>query len=77
MTYTTTGKLSGDCGHEHETIDDALRCILRDCYACVSKGKYSDREIIRREFSDQDQQTHDYQLNDQEKAELKKLEQYP
>lgn len=45
-TYTTTGSVRGDCGHQHRTPAAARACIDRDHRACASQGGYSDRLIV-------------------------------
>lgn len=49
VTYTTHGKIRGQCAHKHRTLDAAVRCILRDRDACarLSGMCYSDRSEIR------------------------------
>ena len=46
-TYTSSGNVRGDCGHQHRTIAAAAKCSQRDQAGCRSQGGYSDREIVR------------------------------
>ncbi len=45
MRYTTHGAVRGRCGHEHRTIQAALKCLARDIRQCQSVGGYSDRYV--------------------------------
>ena len=43
--YTTWGSVCGSCGHQHRTIDAAVKCRMRHSAGCCSQGGYSDRDI--------------------------------
>lgn len=45
-TYTCTGSVRGNCGHQHRTLSAAVRCNERDQDGCHSQGGYSDRSIL-------------------------------
>lgn len=45
-TYTTTGSVRGNCGHQHIGLEEALDCMARDQHGCEQQGGYSDRRII-------------------------------
>lgn len=45
-TYTTSGDVRGECGHQHRTLSGAVRCLESDQRGCESQGGYSDRHII-------------------------------
>lgn len=49
MTYRVTGKVRGDCGHEHTTLRGAAKCCVADEIACegLGGGAYSDRRVVR------------------------------
>lgn len=42
-TYTTAGVDRGECGHVHETIEDAVLCAVKDERRC---GGSSDRGVV-------------------------------
>lgn len=44
-TYTLTGSVRGNCGHNHRTIEAAAECCLRDQRDCNRAGGYSDRNL--------------------------------
>lgn len=44
-TYTTTGSVRGDCGHQHKTLRAAVACLMRDQRGCKAQGGYSDRTV--------------------------------
>jgi hypothetical protein len=44
--YTTRGPLNGRCGHSHNNIAEALRCLAEDASRCESKGGRSDRGVF-------------------------------
>jgi len=44
--YTTVGNVRGSCGHHHQTIESAVRCMQRDQADCKRQGGYSDRNLI-------------------------------
>jgi hypothetical protein len=46
ITYRCDGDVRGWCGHNHRTIDGAIRCLDRDQCGCESQRGYSDREIV-------------------------------
>ena len=49
-TYTTSGSVRGDCGHQHRTIGAAVRCIDTDdrgCKRSCGQDAYSDRRVIQ------------------------------
>jgi hypothetical protein len=46
-TYTTEGPTRGGCGHQHQALRTALRCLLRERRACLSLGVHSDRAVVR------------------------------
>ncbi len=46
-TYETEGDVRGNCGHQHRTLDGALRCLELDRRGCASQGGYSDRHVVR------------------------------
>ena len=43
--YTTTGPVTGDCGHSHRTLEAANKCRLRHSKNCRKHGGYSDRSV--------------------------------
>ncbi len=43
--YTTWGSVRGDCGHMHQTVEAAERCIAKDNRDCNTQGGYSDRGV--------------------------------
>jgi len=46
--YTTRGDIRGTCGHAHQTIVDALKCVATDYLQCKTKVVgYSDRFVER------------------------------
>jgi hypothetical protein len=45
-TYTTYGSVRGCCGHKHQTLTAAQKCLSRDQAGCRSQGGYSDREVV-------------------------------
>ncbi len=45
--YKATGIDRGDCGHQHQTIDEAMKCVQRDCEEHERRNAYSDRDIAR------------------------------
>lgn len=51
-TYTCTGSVRGNCGHNHRTIEGAVRCCKADQRGCKSQGGYSDRSITANEDGD-------------------------
>ena len=56
LTYTTIGRVTLDCGHQHRTAYAAARCIKQHHAACKRSGGYSDRRVYR---SDGDMTTHE------------------
>jgi hypothetical protein len=52
LTYRCVGDVRGWCGHNHRTVDGAIRCLDRDQCGCESHRGYSDREIV--EYRDRD-----------------------
>lgn len=44
--YTTSGSTRGSCGHHHQSLETAARCLARDQAGCESQGGYSDRRIV-------------------------------
>jgi hypothetical protein len=47
ITYTTTGRVTYDCGHQHRTPRAAGECIRKHHAACRRNGGYSDRQVVR------------------------------
>lgn len=47
ITYTTHGSVRGGCGHRHQHVGTALRCLECDQRDCRSVGGYSDRAVVR------------------------------
>lgn len=50
MTYTTTGSVTGDCGHQHRSLDAAHRCLInhgKDIKRQCGPQSYSDRSIVQ------------------------------
>lgn len=58
--YTTWGSVRGDCGHAHETIVAAVKCLDYDRQCCrkLGGGAYSDR-MVRAITSRNDLATYD------------------
>lgn len=52
ITYTTKGSVRGCCGHKHQTINAAAKCLKADQSGCASQGGYSDRRIVRTDGED-------------------------
>ena len=42
-TYSASGNVRGECGHNHKTIYAAYQCAQRDWDGCQRQGGYSDR----------------------------------
>jgi hypothetical protein len=42
----TIRNVRGNCGHNHRTIEAAVRCKKRDQRDCSAQGGYSDRTIL-------------------------------
>lgn len=51
--YTTWGPIRGWCGHVHEGVETAQRCLTKDRRDCQKEGNRSDRQV-RRIFSCRD-----------------------
>ena len=47
--YTTIGRVTGGCDHEHRSIETAYRCWQRHSRGCHKQGGFSDREIYEYE----------------------------
>ena len=45
--YAAVGSVRGSCGHRHQSIADAVRCLNEDREGCASQGGYSDRHVVR------------------------------
>ena len=45
--YTTWGPVRGGCGHAHQTLETAERCLRRDQAGCADQAGYSDRAVRR------------------------------
>ncbi|MCY4511287.1 MAG: hypothetical protein OXG35_30635 [Acidobacteria bacterium] len=48
-TFTTIGRARESCGHEHRSLETALRCLARDVRGCDAQGGYSDRQVYARD----------------------------
>ena len=46
VTYTTSGKVRGCCGHQHQTVELAVECLLADQEGCAMQSGYSDRRVF-------------------------------
>lgn len=46
--YTTIGPLRGRCGHQHKTIESAVKCLDEDEAWCRERGVggHTDRRIV-------------------------------
>jgi len=48
--YEARGSVRGGCGHAHQTIGAAQRCVerdQRDCAGLPGGNAYSDRSVVR------------------------------
>lgn len=43
--YECVGSVCGSCGHKHNTVEAAVKCLVKDQKRCKSQGGYSDRKI--------------------------------
>ena len=66
-TYTTVGSVRGWCGHHHQTIAEAVRCLHADARICARQGGYSDRRVERTDGAEMT----DAELQEWEEAESK------
>lgn len=46
MKYITAGAVRGSCGHHHQTIYAAAKCLAADQRDCARSGGYSDRRVM-------------------------------
>jgi len=44
--YKCVGSVRGSCGHSHQTIAAADKCIASDQRDCARAGGYSDRVVV-------------------------------
>ena len=45
--YVCIGSVRGWCGHRHQLVETAMKCVERDRSRCGSHGGYSDRYVYR------------------------------
>jgi hypothetical protein len=46
IVYSTYGSVRGCCGHRHQSMGAAEKCLAHDQAGCRSQGGYSDRSIV-------------------------------
>lgn len=47
ITYTTSGRFYGTCGHQHKSARAAGACVRQHQAACKRNNGYSDRKVYR------------------------------